>query len=339
MLKILTLAVFAVILAVASQSNQVLAQISGMKFKDLPADVRNHANEIRGRCKELGWGGKLHSRMQGIAITDLDGDGSRGLIVENEKLCDGYFPGANCSNAGCDLLIWKQVDRRSWKKIFDHQLSKIFISLGGENRRFQLMVVSIYAGSPQCKPVPGKSYFKGETCDALVRYQKGKMVWEKIEPDGAAADAGKEDSSSDLKKCVGQYDWDGGSTRFENQPGGFAGYTNCTAPEDSLIAMNCVAGQEGVNVTLVYDSGVRDTQRVKIHFQIGKQGFTRNGTASWNEMAGISQPVLKLKKSDPLLNAMANGRNANIRSGRKGIQIPLIRAGNAIKAMLHACGE
>ena len=120
--------------------------------------------------------------MQGFTTIDLDGDGSRDLMVDTVDLCNRCFFGANCSNrGGSDLVIWKQVGRRSWKKVFDHHLYRKFISLNGERQKFQLMAVSIYAGSPQCKPAPGKDYRSGQACDALVRYRDGNWVWEKIE--------------------------------------------------------------------------------------------------------------------------------------------------------------
>jgi len=153
-----------------------------MQFKNLPPEVRKYADGIRQRCRDLGGAFRLHDTMQGISVIDLDGDGSQDLMVDTIDLCNSCHFGANCSNrGGSDMLIWKHAGRRSWKKIFNHHLYRKFISLGGENGKFQLMAVSIYAGSPQCRPAPGKDYLSRDVCDALVRYRNGKMVWEKIE--------------------------------------------------------------------------------------------------------------------------------------------------------------
>ena len=158
------------------------AQVSGMSFKDLPPDAKKYANGIRQKCRDFGGAFKLHSRMQGFTTIDLDGDGSRDLLVDTIDLCNSCHFGANCSNrGGSDVIIWKQVGRRTWKKIFNQHLYRKFLSIGGENGKFQLMAVSIYAGSSQCQPAPGKDYRSSQTCDALVRYRNGKWVWEKIE--------------------------------------------------------------------------------------------------------------------------------------------------------------
>ena len=87
--------------------------------------------------------------------------------------------GANCSNRGCDLQIWKQLGQGSWRKIFDEHLHRNFISIS-EQGRLRLMAVSVYAGSPHCAPGLGRNYTSGQSCDALVRYRNGSWIWEKI---------------------------------------------------------------------------------------------------------------------------------------------------------------
>jgi hypothetical protein len=105
------------VLALGWPLSPALSQSSGMQFKDLPPEVRKHADGIRQRCRDLGGGGafRLHHRMQGISVIDLDGDGSRDLMVDTIDLCNSCHFGANCSNrGGSDMLIWKQSGRRSW---------------------------------------------------------------------------------------------------------------------------------------------------------------------------------------------------------------------------------
>jgi hypothetical protein len=58
----------------------------------------------------------------GIQEIDLEGRGSRDILVDSEYVCSDWIKGGNCSNRGCDLMIWKQTGRSSWKKIFDKHL-------------------------------------------------------------------------------------------------------------------------------------------------------------------------------------------------------------------------
>jgi hypothetical protein len=85
------------------------AQQQTMRFQDLPREVRSHVDEIRRSCKELDADFKPYDAMQGISVIDLNGDGSRDLMVDNEEVCNSHMAGANCSNRGCDLIIWKQA--------------------------------------------------------------------------------------------------------------------------------------------------------------------------------------------------------------------------------------
>ena len=117
--------------------------------------------------------------MQGITAVELAGDSSRDLMVDAEHLCNSWMKGANCTNRGCDLKIWKQVGQQSWRKVFDEHLHRKFISLS-ENGRFRSMSISVYAGDPHCQPVPGKNYTSGQSCDVTVDYRNGRWVWKKI---------------------------------------------------------------------------------------------------------------------------------------------------------------
>ena len=168
------------VLFLVLQFDLALAQGPEMQYQQLPNDVRHYVESIRESCIALDPQSKPYDSMQGITVVDLDGEGSRDLLVDTEQLCNGWLKGANCNNRGCVMKIWKQVGQQSWKKIFDKNLFRKFISLGKGNR-FRLMAVSIYAGDPHCKPDPGKDYTSGQSCDALVFYLGNAWRWEKIE--------------------------------------------------------------------------------------------------------------------------------------------------------------
>jgi len=166
-------------LSLTCSSEPASAQQQSMQFRQLPSKVSSDVKRIRKLCKGFNRKFKPYNLMHGITVIDLEGDGSRDLLMDARRLCNDWMPGANCSKRGCDLTIWKQVRRRSWTKVFDEHLHRKFISLGG-GQRFQLIVASVYAGSPQCKPGPDASHPSGENCDVLIRYRNGKWIWTKI---------------------------------------------------------------------------------------------------------------------------------------------------------------
>jgi hypothetical protein len=143
------------------------AKTSKIQYQNLPADLRDYVDEVRQRCKSLDPKFLPYDRMDGIMQVDLDGDQSQDFIVDAEHLCNEWIKGANCTNRGCDLKVWKQVDAQSWKVIFSDHVYRKFISISDDGR-FQLMTVSVYAGSPLCARDSSKSYTSGQSCDLIV---------------------------------------------------------------------------------------------------------------------------------------------------------------------------
>jgi hypothetical protein len=156
-----------------------LAAQPSMEFRQLPKEVRDHAIEVRKSCKEFDSDRKF-SDMQGIDILDLKGDGSRDIFVDNEGLCGEHMAGANCSNRGCDMTIYKETSRGQWRKIFNEHLHSKYLVIDWDTMRMQLMVVSIYAGDPRCQPDPKKDYTSGRSCNLLVTYRDNKWNWQVI---------------------------------------------------------------------------------------------------------------------------------------------------------------
>ena len=89
-----------------------------LQFSQLPKEIRDHAVEVRKSCKELSGEDIKFDEMQGISVLDLKGDGSRDIVVDNEGLCGSHMAGANCSNRGCDVRIYKGTSTGQWRKIF-----------------------------------------------------------------------------------------------------------------------------------------------------------------------------------------------------------------------------
>ena len=146
-------------------------------FRQLPGEVRELARDVRNSCKESEPQITFND-MQGIMILDLNGSGSRDIVVDNEELCGEHIAGANCSNRGCDMTIYKEVSRGQWRKIFKEHLYAKFLAIDRETMRFQLMVASIFAGDPRCQP--RKEYTSGFSCNLIVTFKNNRWNWQKI---------------------------------------------------------------------------------------------------------------------------------------------------------------
>ena len=161
-------------------------------YQQLPRPIRQHIDSVRKSCAELNDTFKVYNPMQGVMQIDLDG--APAVLVDDEELCANAMAGANCSNRGCDLAIWKLDRQKSWQKIFDKHLHRKFIVLD-ERRSLKLMAVSISASDPNCNPVPDGEYTSGQSCDALVYYRSGDWVWnvvQKPSPNTVSAPAAKQ---------------------------------------------------------------------------------------------------------------------------------------------------
>jgi hypothetical protein len=158
-------------------------------FDALPKEIRAHIGEIRQRCKETMADANFSKELDATSLLrgtqELNlSDGSKIIVVDNEEICGNPIPAGNCSNRGCDLLIYKKTDRSNYRKIFDEHLHGKYIAVDYSNYkhpRFQLLVASIYAGDKRCKPEPGKDYTSGMSCNLIVTYRNGRWVWQKIE--------------------------------------------------------------------------------------------------------------------------------------------------------------
>lgn len=146
-------------------------------FRQLPKEVRDLAIEVRNSCRELN-PDMTFNDIQGIQILDLNGDGSRDIFVDNEELCGGHMAGANCSNRACDMTIFKEVSKGQWRKIFNEHLYAKFLAIDWDTMRFQLMVASIFAGDPRCRP--RKEYTSGHSCNLIVTFSNNKWNWQRI---------------------------------------------------------------------------------------------------------------------------------------------------------------
>jgi hypothetical protein len=94
------------------------------------------------------------------------------------QLCGVHMAGANCSNRGCDMSIYKEISKGSWRKTFHEHLYGKFLAIDWERMHLQLMVASIYAGDPRCQPIPNKEYTSGKSCNLIVTYRNNN--WDKV---------------------------------------------------------------------------------------------------------------------------------------------------------------
>ena len=151
-----------------------------LSFQQLPSEVRQHAAEVREACKEYDSDFKVDNDMMGIEFLSLKGDGARDIFVDNKGLCGRHWAGANCSNRGCDLRIYKEVSPGEWRKVFEEHLHEKYLTIDYEKMRLQLIVATISASDPRCKPDPDKMYSSGLSCNLLVTYTDNGWNWQKI---------------------------------------------------------------------------------------------------------------------------------------------------------------
>src|ERR1700754_3733750 len=116
------------LLCMVSMLPAAAQNLTQSQYDQLPQEVRNTVRDIRNSCKEDDPDFKPHAIDQGITVVDLDGRRSKDIMLDSENVCNGAHAGANCSNRGCDLVIWKQTSRNSWKMIFKEHLHRKFIS-------------------------------------------------------------------------------------------------------------------------------------------------------------------------------------------------------------------
>jgi hypothetical protein len=76
------------------------------------------------------------------------------------------------------LMAYGSTHALGWFMLIATHVYAKFLAVDWETMRLQLMVVSIYAGDPKCKPVRGKEYTSGQSCNLIVRYRGGKWDWE-----------------------------------------------------------------------------------------------------------------------------------------------------------------
>jgi hypothetical protein len=153
----------------------------------IPVEERNRITAAREECKKVeAWPEddyKNYTRSNldlGLMKIDLNGDKSLDILISYERICnDRIAKGGNCSNRGCDVVIYKQVGQHKWTKVFDEHVRPGFlVSLDYQNR-FRLLAVSIVGGNKQCVAQKLGSSAR-MYCDALVSWTGGHFVFRPI---------------------------------------------------------------------------------------------------------------------------------------------------------------
>jgi hypothetical protein len=168
-----------VLTSLLSLSVSATADPQTLEFHQLPKEIRNHVVDVRTLCKEAD-PERTVSDMQGIIVLDLKGNGARDIIVDDEEICGEHLSGYNCSNRGCDMMIYKEAPRNVWRKIFHEHLYDRHLVIDWDHMRLQMLVASIYAGDPRCKPKPKAEYTSGKSCNLIVTYRNNGWNWSLI---------------------------------------------------------------------------------------------------------------------------------------------------------------
>ena len=155
--------------------------MSSISPTQLPRAVQSHVDGIRAACREY---------LSGLAVAGDTTDPNRGIrrimvagrpavLVENELLCEDHFPGANCSNRGCDLVIWRQESSGAWRKVLQEHAHERDIKIDASTGDLARLRLAIYAGDRRCRPSRNRNYTSGEACWLVAKYQKGRWVFER----------------------------------------------------------------------------------------------------------------------------------------------------------------
>ncbi len=145
---------------------------AGLRFQDLPRAIQTHVKEVRQTCSELSRDTIPTDEMQGIQQITLES--SQAILVDNLQLCTDHLPGANCSNRGCDLVIWQFENTGSWTQTFSEHLHGRELDIDPQTRQLHSMSVGLYAGDTRCAPTPGRDYTSGQSCRLNVTYTNGR---------------------------------------------------------------------------------------------------------------------------------------------------------------------
>ena len=154
-------------------------------FQALPEEIRAYVRDVRGRCrahldefpKEERQGLKFipDDEMQGIITGTLDGRPA--IIADNLTLCNDHLSGVNCSNRGCDVVIWRQDHAAVWRKIFSEHLHERNIEVDQVSRQMKSIKLRLYAGDPRCRPAKNVLYTSGQSCALTAQYSSGVWKW------------------------------------------------------------------------------------------------------------------------------------------------------------------
>jgi hypothetical protein len=171
MFKLIALLIFSVFSSFVSQS--AIAEPAP------PPEIERYAQGVWEGCKELMPDRVQNDPLAGVQAVDIDSDGVLEFMADNLNICGDHMAGANCTNRGCDLVIW-QFRRGAWTQVFNEHLHSKFISVDRNTRRLQRITASIYAGDERCKSPKHRDYDSGESCDVVVTYARGRWKWTPI---------------------------------------------------------------------------------------------------------------------------------------------------------------
>jgi hypothetical protein len=175
-LGVLFLLTSLVLFGPGSYTGSVAAQTNQNLFDLLPRQARQQILEVRQWCKEAGT--ETTYIDSGLQPIDLNGDGSRDIIVDWKHVACGAAGGGGCSNRGCNLEIYKRVGKASWKQVFSEYVSQLFVSQTYKGKLL-LLAISLVESNSKCRAAPTDPP-SHERCDALIFWRKGTWQWRPI---------------------------------------------------------------------------------------------------------------------------------------------------------------
>lgn len=171
-------------LLVTSEATDAIAGaiVASPRFRELPNEVQTYVSDVRNRCRELYAdvdGSKIipEDDMDGILEVELDGRSA--IVSDNLHLCTDHVPAGNCSNRGCDVVIWRQDMRGAWHIVFQEHLHGRTLDIDPNSLRLRSISFGLYAGDPRCHPQPDREYMSSETCGLVARYRYNRWDYQR----------------------------------------------------------------------------------------------------------------------------------------------------------------
>lgn len=163
-----------VLLGSATSAMEPQASEENDAYRQLPKNVRQHVEEVRQSCKEIGV--EPPYKLAGIQAMTINGIPA--VSTDSGDLCGSPNAGINCTNRGCDFKIWEKQINGDWRETFSEHLYGKFVGINPDGS-LRTLLVSISAQDDRCdlSEALKVTLISADSCEALVSYTASGWNW------------------------------------------------------------------------------------------------------------------------------------------------------------------